>query len=366
MKLADLDKHGLSWNNVLDFCRKNIRYISAGVIGVALVVVLAVTTVNQDKKDKGSKEVNGTDQEGQKGETAKTPADALAKDAVSEINTLMQNYYTAYATGDIDTIGVCAAPVSDTEKSYITMLSQYYAGYENIHVYTGAGVAEGEYVAYVVMEARFEGVETLAPGLDSFYIRRNDSGAYYIDNLYSRFNCDTAEQEQDSQVEAFITSFDNREEVVKLCAEVQTRFDAAMASDATLNAMVTTTLPQAIQAWNPGITPAAPNQTVEGTQPPDPNQPAEGTQPTDPNQPADPTPPADTPNNGVNYIPEGTVIVANKAYIVREGMSTDTKQVASANPGDSVKVILSYQEGWTKVECKGKTGYIRTDLLLNN
>ena len=65
-------------------------------------------------------------------------------------------------------------------------------------------------------------------------------------------------------------------------------------------------------------------------------------------------------------MPEGKVLKASEGYNVRKGMSSDSERVGTTEIGDDIKVILSYAEGWTKVEWKGKTGYIRTDLLLNN
>ena len=48
---------------------------------------------------------------------------------------------------------------------------------------------------------------------------------------------------------------------------------------------------------------------------------------------------------------------------IRKSMSEDADKVATAFAGDTVTVIMSYQEGWTKVSYKDITGYIRTDLL---
>ena len=68
----------------------------------------------------------------------------------------------------------------------------------------------------------------------------------------------------------------------------------------------------------------------------------------------------------INYVPEGTVLTANNSYNVRVSMNESAELVGTTAIGDSIKVILSYAEGWTKVEWNEKTGYIRTDLLLNN
>ena len=59
-------------------------------------------------------------------------------------------------------------------------------------------------------------------------------------------------------------------------------------------------------------------------------------------------------------------MTANDAYNIRVSMSETSDKVGTTAIGDTIKVILSYEEGWTKVEWNGKTGFIKTDLLLNN
>ena len=71
-------------------------------------------------------------------------------------------------------------------------------------------------------------------------------------------------------------------------------------------------------------------------------------------------------DGGINYVPEGKTLTLNDTMNIRKSMSEDAEKVGTAAPGDTVTVILSYKEGWTKVEWNGTTGYIRTDLLLNN
>lgn len=438
MKLADSKKHGFDWNSVLDFCRKNIRYISAGIIVVILVIVLAVTTVSQNSEDKGSKEENGTAQEQEKEELM----EEFEVDAIPEINTLIQSYYTAYAAGDLETLETYATPISDIEKGYITLMSQYVNGYENIQCNTKAGLAEGEYAVSVVMDMRFENVETMAPGLDFFYVRTNEDGSYYIDNLYSQFNLQNRELELDSQVEAFIENYESQEDMQVLCIDVQSKYDEALAADETLKDTIENVIPQAIQTWVAEITGSGAEEQPTEEQPseeqPTEEQPAEeqpteeqpvDEQPAEENQAASETVYAtknvnirkepnesaekagsavagqsftrtgitedgwseieydgakayiksdylstqapeqtgnDTSTGSTGYLTEGTTITANKAYNVRASMDEDAERVGTTDPGDKIKVVMSYEEGWTKVEWKDKTGYIKTDLLLNN
>ena len=61
--------------------------------------------------------------------------------------------------------------------------------------------------------------------------------------------------------------------------------------------------------------------------------------------------------------PEGTIITIKEATKVRKEMTTESDVVTTLYKGEKVTVVMSYTEGWTKVKCGSKTGYIRTDLL---
>lgn len=420
MKSANSKKMKFDWKKVLDFCKKNVRYISAGVIAVLLVVVLAVTMVNKD----GAEGNVGTEQS----------MEAFKEDKIPEINTLIESYYAAYSAGDIAGIDTCATPVSELEKSYITVMSQYVAGYENVHCYTKPGLEKGEYAVSVVMDMRFEGVETAAPGLDFFYVRTNEAGAYYIDNLYSQFNMQNQEQPLDPVVETFIGDYETQEDFISLCEEIQEKYDTALAADVNLQNMVGTVITQAIQSWASGIagtigttpegtTPPEETTTPEGTTPPEETTtPDEGTTPEDtPATPATETvyvtqnvnirkEPSETAQKvgsatmgqsfvrtGVtengwseieyqgskayirndfistepvategNTLAEGDIITMHVAANVRKSMSESAEILGTTDYGDTVEVIQVYEQGWTKVKWKGKTGYIKSELLLNN
>lgn len=403
---------------------------------VILIIVLAVTTVNNGRKNDGSKEGNEVSQE---------QNENFAVDAVPEINTLIENYYAAYAAGDFEALAACATPVSDIEKSYIAVVNEYIAGYNNIQCNTKSGLAEDEYVVSVVVDIQFAGIEQTAPGVDFFYVRKNEEGSYYIDNLYSsRFNLAFRELELDSKIEAFIAEYEAQDDVVKLLAEVQAKCDEALNANEDLNT-ANNNLVQSVQTWVAGLTgDGEDTQTPEGEQdteetqtPEEQNEPEEAVTPEEqggaeepeqttattetvyvvenvnvrkePNESAEKAGSAvagqsfirtgttedgwseieydggkayikseylstdasqvvsqEETSSSPGYLPEGTTITANQAYNVRESMGEDAERIGTVDPGDKLEVVMSYEEGWTKVKWNDKTGYIKTDLLLNN
>ncbi len=60
---------------------------------------------------------------------------------------------------------------------------------------------------------------------------------------------------------------------------------------------------------------------------------------------------------------EGDEITLTSTVNIRSSMDSSSSKVAVAYAGETVTVVMSYAEGWTKVEYDGETGYIRSDLL---
>lgn len=439
MKNIDLEK-------MLSFCKKNFRYIAAGVLIIILIIVLVnCTNVAGDKNAITSTQVSGGDGE-------------FKVDKNKDINNLVTNYFTAYANGDLDSLSKLATPISDNEKSYITMFSQYVESYQGIKCYVKQGLDKNSYLVSVYLEMKFKDVDTVAPGLDFFYIQKDDQGNYTINNLYSQYNLLNKEQELDANVEKLINKYEKEDDVVELQNEVQTKYNAAIAADTNLATMVNTTIANAYTAWSAQIatqsaaastqatSEASTQATSETTTQPaseastqatsEAAQPAtEAAQPTTPDVPAatdtgitatnDTVYALDTINirdaasdtanklgsatigakftrngttadgwsqiqynGGVAYVKsdylttdasqtgagaqssnsttsvtEGTKVQLSSTTNIRSSMSDSSDRVGVAYQGDTVTVVASYAEGWTKVSWNGKTGYIKTDLL---
>lgn len=412
-----------TFQKMIDFCKKNIRYITAGVLFVVLVIVLAQCTNPKDKKD--AQNVIETEQT----EVSDTAAQEYEVDANPAINELINNYYTAYANGDIATLSTLASPISANEQSYIGVFSQYVEGYQNISCYTKKGADDTSYLVSVYMEMKFVGVDTLAPGLDFFYVRTNPDGSLYIDNLYSQYNYANQENALDANIQSLITQFEQEDDVVALQQDVQAKYESALAADPNLSNMISTTLKDAIASWVTSVTTQS-TETTE-TETPQEETPQEET-------PQEETPQEETPqepqvttetvyttskvnvrsaadensdklgtaeggtsftrtgidgdwsiidyNGSTGYIKseflttdapaqstdagttadgiaEGTVIALTSSTNIRSSMSETADKVGVAFAGEKVTVVMSYAEGWTKVTWNGKEGYVKTELL---
>lgn len=341
------DKSGkIDIDKVLRFVKGHLRYFAAGALFFVMILVLA--TCMGDKEG------------GQPGSSGSVVAEEYEVDAHEDVNALIEQYYTAYAAGDITTLTAIAAPVSANEQSYISMFSQFVEEYQNITCYTKNGLENGSYLVSVAMEIKFTGVDTSAPGLDFFYVRTNESGTLYIDNLYSQYNLSNQENALDTSIQNLIYGFENKEEFVNLQSEVQERFDAAIASDESLSAMIYTTVPEAIDVWvaqkSEQVAADGTDVSAEPTEIPgeaDGSTEAAGEDTETVQEPEEDT--ADEPAVAETYYTTDKVNVRAEA-------STDGERLGSVEKGAEVQVV-GIADDWATVKYDGREGYIKAEYL---
>lgn len=382
-----------SIDKIADFCKANVRYISGGVMTFALVLVLSVSAC--DNKNSGNS--SSGKQDSQQEETVKDDnnsdqgAEDMESDAADdsqqpeshpEITELVSTYYNSYAAGDLDKLSQLAKYLSDMEKDYIKMMNEHVESYDNVSCMVETGRTEDEYIVLASYDMKLAGVEGSLPGINIFYVQTNKQGELYINNRYSSFNREIKEQKTKKKILNLITEFENSEEVQKLQLEIQAKYDKTMeGSDELQKRMNEVT--EAILKWKENYSAPEPEEPKEEEQKPEEpkqeeqkpeEQPADDSASENDSSEADASADSssqddssdDGESSGINYVPEGKVLTANNGYNVRSSMSETAELLGTTAVGDSIKVILSYAEGWTKVEWNGTTGYIRTDLLLNN
>ena len=193
----DNKSNNIDIQKMVEFVKKNARYFVAGALFVVLLLILVKFT--------GNGTGNADDNNVAVTETVVTE-EAYEENAVPAVNELINNYFT-YASGDIVTLQTLATPITQNEQSYITLISQYIEQYQDINCYTKSGLDSNSYMVNVSLNVKFMGVETPAPGLYFFYVRTNDDGSLYIDNLYSEYNLSRQESALDTSIRNLITNF---------------------------------------------------------------------------------------------------------------------------------------------------------------
>lgn len=328
------------------FVKEHVRYFVAGGLFIIMAVVLANCA--------GEKEAGGS-QDAQSGNVV---AEEYQVDANEDINNLITQYYTAYAAGDMTTLTGIASPVSANEQSYITMFSQYVESYQDITCYTKSGLDADSYLVSVEMEIKFAGVDTPAPGLDFFYVRTTENGALYIDNLYSQYNLSNQENALDTSIQNLIYGFENEEDFVELQNDVQARYDAAVAADENLSAMIYTTIPTAIDTWVTQVAMQNTQETPEADGTDVSSEPTEVTgepveEPDAAEEPEEDTPAEETATE--------TYYTTDKVN-VRAEAGTNGEKIGSLEKGTAIGVI-DIADDWAHVNYGGYEGYIKLEYL---
>ena len=329
--------------DVKEFLVKNGKYFAAGVMFLLMIVVAASYLTKKDDRPAIQYSEDGVEM--------------FEVDAYPAVMALIEKYYDCYATGDFETLQTIAAPFSEYELAYMKLLSDYVEGYENLTFYTKSGLDVSSYMVNVYLEMKFVGVETLAPGLDFFYVRTNEDGSLYIDTSYSEYNMKNNDNPLDINIHNLIKEHKQHADLIELLSDTTVKFNAALSADANLNTMVNETIPAAISAWMTELVggvapqPEVPETEVQETETPEPEVPETEAQEPESEEPE------------VLSFPEGTVITLDGATNVRKEMTTNSSIVETLYKGARVTVVMSYAEGWTKVKWDNKTGYIRSDLL---
>ena len=245
---------------VKEFCSDNKKYVGVAVVLLCLIILLVAVAANGKKNRKENTEATEQTQVSVEDFQFETE---YTDDKKDEITQLLQNYYTAYVSADLDTLANIAYPMTDNEKSYIGVVSQYYETVSDITVYSKAGLENGSYFVSVENNIKFYGVDTVAPTLDFFYIATDENGQLYINNVYSNFNRTYAEEELDSGIVSLISKYTSDSDFANLQESVQSKYDEAVNGDANLKEMLETTLTGAIKQWYTTVRVDNSTQTTE-------------------------------------------------------------------------------------------------------
>ena len=110
------------------------------VVLAACVIITVVISIRANKKDaeqQGDVAANSTLEETT--DVYVVPEVALQENTIPEITELIDNYYTAQAEGDVDTIRSLVSDIEESEVLRIVETSKYVENYPSLEIYTKAG-----------------------------------------------------------------------------------------------------------------------------------------------------------------------------------------------------------------------------------
>lgn len=393
------------------------------VVCVLITVLVAVSANQRDALEKEAEQAAmavNAEEAGSAVEGLESPVFELEENAYPDINNLVRTYYDAQAAGDMEVISKLNTYLNDIEKIRVQELSKYIESYPVLNVYTKPGLAENTYVAYVYSEVKFADMEQELPGMQTYYIGQDENGDYFIndgtydDAIWSyikdvtlqddvvdlnnkvvvEYNDLLAEDEELSDFIAYLKEKIN-EDVGEILAQAETADTAqeaeaqeqeteeAQADEAQTDTVVKTVratdvvnirssdseeadkigkaqigeeftlLEERGNGWSKieyngadafiksDYLEAVSEETVEAS--------AETTQ----EQEAEPD---------AAQTASGTVKVKESVRI-RKSASTDGEVLGTAYAGEEFPLLMKQADGWSKIEYKGQTAYVKSDYV---
>lgn len=197
-----------------------------------LITVLVAVNANKKAAEEAEAQLAGIDpaaaaEEGNAITEEELPQLELEINAYPAVNSLMSDYYTAMAEGNIEAVESMNAYVEDKEKIRIQEMSKYVDSYQELDVYTKLGPVEGSYLVYVYSKVKFTEYDKLVPGMKAFYVCTDDEGKCYING-----------GEANSVVTNYIREISLQDDMVDLNNKAVAEYNELLASDEELNAFL--------------------------------------------------------------------------------------------------------------------------------
>ena len=302
------------------------------VVLAACVIITVVISIRANKKDaeqQGDVAANSTLEETT--DVYVVPEVALQENTIPEITELIDNYYTAQAEGDVDTIRSLVSDIEESEVLRIVETSKYVENYPSLEIYTKAGPVDNTYIVYVCSELKFTDYEDLFPGMKVFYVCVDENGQYYINE---------SEEGSDNEL-TYIREVTLQDDVVDLNNKVAAAYNDMVAENPEL-AQFILDLNDEIKK-NVGGALAQEEDENDSEEAGGENEAAENTE------------------TGPEVVV--TKVRATDVVNIRSSDSETADRLGKAAIGDEFKLIEKIGNGWSKIEYEGAEAYIKSEFL---
>ena len=314
------DFSDVQWRDI-DHKKVYIALALLAALMIVMVTLIVGVVKGRDEKPSDKQDFHVTEEQAGDETAAKEPeeeteeADPLEVDAYTAINVLVTDYFTGLSNGDLALVESTVDVLTDEEKLTIERKKDYIEAYHNITCYTKKGPEEGSYVVFASYDMKIYNIETAAPGIMALYVCTAEDGRFYI------FNGEASEE-----LTNFVLALAEDEEVAAVIADVDARYQELIAQDEDLGKFAETML----------------QSQQEETTEEEPAAPAEG---------------------DAKELETPVETAVNDGVRMRSERSTEAGIVTTLAADTPVKVYASYDDGWSKIEYDGMTGYCKTEFL---
>ncbi len=226
------------------FGRKNYLIL----IVVCLVIVVAVVIALRFFRSSSQQDESSTESTPASSEA---PVSVWTENGNEAVVQLVSQYYTALKSADMTTLENVLDASSLVDEDTVNQMNSIIEDYQNLVCYTAPGEAEGEYAVYIIYDAKFWNIDTLAPGMTPAYVVTDSAGSLRLVTV----DC------FEDRVLDYMLEISEDETIQTLETDVVTRYNEALAADAALNSLVNSDGTQPASE-----TTAAPEETTAATE----------------------------------------------------------------------------------------------------
>jgi uncharacterized protein YgiM (DUF1202 family) len=297
-----------------------------------LIVAVAITIVVAVSANKRAAQVAQSTASTSEVSTYEIPDVTMEENAYPDVNALVEKYYAALAEGDEQTLLQIYRGLDETEILKSVAASEYIEKFDNITVYTKPGPVEGSYAAYVYNEVKLYDYDGYLPGLETLYICTDENGDLY-------FNGDIADA---NEIE-YLKQINVQADVIDLNNKVASSYNEMVSADEKL-AEILTKMRSALQV---SVGEALATSEGSSTEEEDGSAEASEEESTEPE---------------VKTVTTRT-IKATDVINIRSSDSETADVLDKTEKGQEFKELEALANGWSKIEYKGKTAYVKTEFF---
>ncbi|MBD5552521.1 MAG: SH3 domain-containing protein [Lachnospiraceae bacterium] len=305
------------------------------VLPVVLVAAIFITmyigmTANRKNQEKEEVQVSAVPEQTETVQAGLTVPDVpLEENAYPEINELIMKYYKALEDVNTDALTEIMSPLTEDIVIRFTEWAKHVEACPAVNIYTKPGPREDSYLAYVRVDVKIVGYDETIPGLNSFFICKNDAGNYYIN----------MEEEIDKEEADYIDTVNMQDDVVDLNNKISAEFNQLVPNDSDAAKAFMHVEDSIIKGIQEELTAQREEESAETTEETE-EQPEEAQTQT-----------------------VATEVKTTAVVNMRSSDSEKADKLGKAQIGDTFKVLEERANGWTKLTDGTQEFFIKSEFL---
>lgn len=301
--------------------------VLAAAILITMGIGMAANRKNEEQEEVQANAAGTVEEAAVQSEGLTVPDVLLEENAYPEVNELIMKYYKAMEEKNPDALSEIMNPVNENALLYFNEMSKQIQACPSVNIYTKPGPREDSFLAYVRVDVQIMGYEETVPGLNTFFICKNDAGNYYING----------EDEIDKEEADYIKAVNFQEDVKDLNNKINVEFNQLLAEKSEAA--------EAFKKINENITKGMQESLLAKQEE---QAPQEAEQ-----------------ESGETAQPEmvATEVKATTVVNKRGSDSEKADKLGKAQVGDTFKVLEQRPNGWTKLTDGTEEFFIKSEYL---